>query len=95
MILPAVVQHIGNIAGTAVSVKSAGVTSKALVQDIEKMDSLYAEIKSGISGLEKAKKSFTYAVVGIVVALSAFIIINLIASFTGVNIIRNFSIPTS
>ncbi|MBU0978701.1 MAG: pilin [Patescibacteria group bacterium] len=47
------------------------------------------------NNMEKAKKSFTYAVVGIVVALSAFIIINLIASFTGVNIIRNFSIPTS
>jgi len=50
---------------------------------------------SNSGNMEKARKSFTYAVVGIVVALSAFIILNLIASFTGVNIIRNFSIPTS
>ena len=50
---------------------------------------------SDTNNMEKAKKSFTYVVVGIIVALSAFIIINLIASFTGVNIIRNFSIPNS
>ena len=47
------------------------------------------------STLDKAKGSFTYAVIGLVVALSAFIIINMISAFTGVNIIRNFVIPTS
>lgn len=47
------------------------------------------------SNLDKAKKTMTYAIIGIVVALSAFIVINLIAGFTGVNTIKEFKIPTS
>ena len=43
-------------------------------------------------GLDAAKGSMTYAVVGLVVALSAFIILNLISSFTGINF-TNFVIP--
>ncbi len=46
-------------------------------------------------GMESARGAMTYAVLGLVISLSAFIIINLIAEFTGVNIIRTFSIPTS
>lgn len=46
-------------------------------------------------GVQKARSTMLYSVVGLVVALSAFIIINLIADFTGVNVIRNFQIPTS
>lgn len=46
-------------------------------------------------GVETARQSMTYAVIGIVVALSGFIIINLIAEFTGVNVIRQFIIPGS
>lgn len=45
--------------------------------------------------VEGAKKTMTFAVLGIVVALSAFIILNLVASFTGVNSILNFTIPDS
>ena len=44
-------------------------------------------------GIETAKNTMTFAVVGLVVALSAFIVINLIADFTGVNVIRKFVIP--
>lgn len=47
------------------------------------------------SSIEKARNTMTYAVIGIVVALSAFIVINLISGFTGVETIRTFSIPTS
>lgn len=46
-------------------------------------------------GTEQARNTITFAVVGLVVALSAIIIVNLIAAFTGVNIIREFSIPNS
>jgi hypothetical protein len=46
-------------------------------------------------GVDTARQSMTYAVIGIVVALSGFIIINLIAGFTGVNIIKRFVIPSS
>lgn len=45
--------------------------------------------------LEKAKKTITFAILGIVLALSAFIILNLISEFTGVESIKTFKIPTS
>jgi hypothetical protein len=47
------------------------------------------------SNVEKARNTMTYAVVGIVIALSAFIVLNLIAGFTGVETIKTFRIPTS
>ncbi len=50
---------------------------------------------SDTQGVKKAGSTMVYAVAGLVVALSAFIIINLIADFTGVNVIRYFKIPTS
>lgn len=43
-------------------------------------------------GIEEAKGSMTYAVVGIVVALSAFLILNFISSFTGIDFTK-FIIP--
>ncbi|MFZ1721062.1 MAG: hypothetical protein WAU07_01000 [Microgenomates group bacterium] len=46
-------------------------------------------------GVESARNTITFAVVGLVVALSAFIILNLIAAFTGVNVITSFVIPES
>lgn len=46
-------------------------------------------------GTKKARDTITYAVIGIVVALSAFIVLNLIAGFTGVESIKKFIIPTS
>ena len=53
-------------------------------------------LSSGKSqAVEKSKNTLTFAIVGIVLALSAFIILNLIAEFTGVSIIKNFSIPGS
>jgi len=45
--------------------------------------------------VEKARNSITYAVIGLVVAVSAFAILNLIASFTGVDTILQFNIPTN
>jgi hypothetical protein len=43
-------------------------------------------------GTETAKNTLTYAVLGIVLALSGFIILRLIADFTGLNL-TTFSIP--
>jgi len=43
----------------------------------------------------QAKQTMTYAVIGIVVALSAFIILNLISNFTGIETIKEFRIPRS
>jgi hypothetical protein len=44
-------------------------------------------------GTETAKNTITFAVIGLVVALSSFVILNLIAEFTGVKTILEFVIP--
>lgn len=44
---------------------------------------------------EDSKNTFTFAVVGLVVALSAIIILRIIAAFTGVESILEFQIPDS
>lgn len=44
---------------------------------------------------EKARNTMMFAVVGLVVALSAFIILNLVSKFTGIDSILEFSIPDS
>lgn len=46
-------------------------------------------------GTEGARNTITFAIVGLVIVLSAFIILNLIASFTGVDEILFFNIPTT
>lgn len=45
--------------------------------------------------VEKSKNTITFTIIGIIMALSAFIIVNLIANFTGVSLIRTFTIPSS
>lgn len=44
-------------------------------------------------GTEAARNTMTFAIVGLVVALSAFFIINIISQFTGVSILQTFNIP--
>lgn len=46
-------------------------------------------------GTESARSTITFAIVGLVVALSAFIILNLVAEFTGVDLIKQFVVPNS
>ena len=50
---------------------------------------------SNTQGVDNAKKTITFAFIGLILALSSFIIINLIAQFTGVNVIKEFFIPSS
>lgn len=61
---------------------------------------IYASFRWLISGgdskgTQAARNTMTYSILGLVLALSAFIIINLIAEFTGINAIKSFRIPTS
>lgn len=61
---------------------------------------IFGSMKYLLSGgnaqhVEKAKNTMTYAVVGLIVGLSSFIILNLVASFTGVSSILQFTIPDS
>lgn len=44
-------------------------------------------------GIDEGKKTMTYAVLGLVMALSAYFILRIIADFTGVDDILNFTIP--
>ena len=44
---------------------------------------------------KKARDTLLYAVIGIVIALSAFIVLNLVSGFTGVDSIKEFRIPSS
>lgn len=44
-------------------------------------------------GLEKARKTMTYALIGVVLVLSAFILLNVIATMFGTpNLLQNFSL---
>ncbi len=45
--------------------------------------------------VESARNSMIFAVVGLLLALSSFMIINIIAQFTGLSIIESFNIPDS
>ncbi len=45
--------------------------------------------------VENARKTITFAIVGLIVALSSYMIINLLANFTGINLIKEFLIPPS
>lgn len=46
---------------------------------------------SNAKGVEKGRNSITYAVIGIIVALASFIILQFITSFTGVDTILKFN----
>ncbi len=46
-------------------------------------------------GTETAKNTFTFMVIGIIVALSGFIVLNLLSSFTGIDILTKIVIPSS
>lgn len=46
-------------------------------------------------GKETGRNTFTFAVVGLIAALSSYIVLNLIADFTGIQEILEFKIPTS
>lgn len=50
---------------------------------------------SSSQNVEKARKTMTFAIVGLVVALSSYMIIHLIAEFTGISILEEFTLPSS
>ncbi len=44
-------------------------------------------------GIETARSTITFAIVGLAVALSAYFILNILAEFTGISMITRFQIP--
>jgi hypothetical protein len=46
-------------------------------------------------GVDGGKQTMTFAIIGLVVALTSFMILQLVADFTGVKSILNFHLPSS
>lgn len=87
----ATIQGFGCLVANVLSVAITGIGLVAFVMFI------YGAFRYMLSGGQEqsvkiARSSITYAVVGIVVALSSFVILNLITAFTGVNV-TEFIIP--
>lgn len=76
------------------NVLSVGVTVIGLIGFVMFIYSAFQLMLSGgnSKATESARNAITYAVVGIVVAISAFIILNLLAAFTGVSLLTRFSL---
>ncbi|MCP4653261.1 MAG: glutamine synthetase type III [Candidatus Omnitrophica bacterium] len=54
LILPTILRQISLLSDANSGIKAAGIKQSAIVSDIKAINSLYADIKDGISGLEKA-----------------------------------------
>lgn len=79
------------------NILSIGTSAVGLVGFVMFLIGSFTYLLSGgnTKGTESSKQTLTFAVVGIVVALSAFILLNVIRAFTGVDRILQFEIPTS
>ena len=77
------------------NVLSVAITGIGLAGFIMLIVGSFRYIASGgnTKGAETAKNTITFAVIGLVVALSSFVILNIIAEFTGVKTILDFVIP--
>ncbi len=90
----ATIQGFQCLIGNVLSVAITGLGLIGFVMFI--VGAFYYMLSGGnAKDTDKAKQTITYAIIGLVVALSAFIILNLISQFTGVTSILNFSIPGS
>ncbi len=88
------IQGFQCLIGNVLSVALSGIGLIGFVMFI--VGAFYYMLSGGnAKGTETARNTITYAVIGLVVALSAFIILNLIYYFTGVKSILSFQIPGS
>lgn len=90
----ATIQGLQCLVGNVLQVATAGI---GLIGFIMILVGGFKLLLSGDStkGFDEAKKTIVFAVAGLIIALSAYFIINIIAQFTGVNVILNFKIPNS
>lgn len=92
---PTQVATIAGIQCLIANVLMVAVTLIGLAAFIVIIISAFQVMLSGgdSKGLEAAKGSITYAIAGIVVALSAFIVLQILSNFTGINLLE-LVIPT-
>lgn len=90
----ATLQGIQCLVGNMLTIAISGVGFVGFVMMI--VGSFRYLLSGGNSkGTESGKNTFTYAVVGLVVALMSFMAIQVISAFTGVQTILQFKIPNS
>lgn len=87
----ATIQGLGCLIGNVLSVALTIIGMLALLMFIA-ASFRYMTSGGNSKSTEQAKSTITYAIAGIIVALSAFILLNLITNFTGVNV-SQFIIP--
>src|SRR5476651_765878 len=88
----ATIQGLQCLIGNVLMITISGIGLIGFVMFV--VGAFYYMLSGGnAKGIENAKNTITYAVIGLVVALSAFVILRLVASFTGVDAILNFKIP--
>lgn len=91
----ATIQGIQCLVANVLSVAITGIGLSGFVMMI--IGSFKYLLSGGNSkGIEEARGTITFAIVGLVVALSAFIILNILEAFTGTpGLFTKFVIPTS
>lgn len=88
----ATIQGIQCLIGNILQIGVAGVGLAGFVMMIV---GAFKYLLSGgnAKGIDDGQKTMTYAIGGLILAVSAYFIINIVADFTGVNTILNFTIP--
>lgn len=88
----ATIQGIQCLVGNILQVAVAGIGLAGFVMMII---GAFKYLLSGgnAKGIDEGQKTITYAVGGLILALSAYFILNIIADFTGVEALLNFRIP--
>jgi hypothetical protein len=77
---------VGNILATVITIIGIAAFVMFLIGSFS-----WLTAGNNSKGIEKAKSSITYAIIGIIVALASFIILQFITSFTGVDSILKFN----
>jgi hypothetical protein len=90
----ATIQGLECLIGNVLSIALSGIGIAGFVMMIV---GAFRYMLSGgnAKGTEGGRNTITFAIVGLVVALSSFIILNIVAAFTGINVITSFQIPNS
>ena len=90
----ATIQGLACLAGNILSAILTAIGFVCLVMIIVSAFNLLLS-NGNAQSMSKAKNTLTFAILGLVVALSAFIILNLISSFTGLEALKEVTIPGS
>ena len=88
----ATIQGLQCLIGNLLMIAVAGI---GLAGFVMMLVGAFTYLRSGgnSKGIEESKSTITYAIIGLVVSLSAYFVLNIISQFTGIKSILNFSFP--